>query len=140
MLKSYDLRVNATYALMQCFIDFTSRNSAVIKETREEAKLSVKTQAKFPISWKLDNSTFASINYKGYEAGYKSSEVSGQPHLYYDRTKPFEIRVPFYNQYEADAFIEKPKAYIVQGWWKIIELLKIDFLYKCKCTCVEKFM
>ena len=88
----------------------------------------------------MDNSTFASINYKGYEAGYKSSEVSGQPHLYYDRTKPFEIRVPFYNQYEADAFIEKPKAYIVQGWWKIIELLKmnkVEMTSLKKDTCIE---
>jgi hypothetical protein len=127
MLKPYVQRVNATYALMQCFIDFTSRNSAVIKETREQAKKAVKTQTQFPISWKLDKSKFATITYKGYTAGYKPSEVSGRPRLYYDRTKPFEIQVPFYNQYEAETFVQKPKAYIIpQGWWKVIELLKMN--------------
>src|SRR5687768_900877 len=50
MLKPYDQRVKATYALMQCFIDFTSKNSAVIKQTREQAKQAVKMQAQFPIS------------------------------------------------------------------------------------------
>ncbi|MEP7375842.1 MAG: M14 family metallopeptidase [Chitinophagaceae bacterium] len=127
MLKPYDQRVKATYALMQCFIDFTSRNSAIIKETRYQAKELVKTQEKFPINWKLDKSKFATITYEGYTAGYKPSEVSGQPRLYYDRTKPFKIQVPFYNQYEADTYIQKPIAYIIpQGWWKVIDLLKLN--------------
>jgi Zinc carboxypeptidase len=127
MLKPYDQRVNATYALMQCFIDFTSSHTTIIKETRERAKQSVKTQLKFPVSWKLDKSKFATITYKGYTAGYKPSEVSGQSRLFYDRTKPFEIQVPFYNQYEAEAYINKPIAYIIpQGWWKVVELLKLN--------------
>ena len=127
MLKPYDQRVKATYALMQCFIDFTSKNSDIIKQTREQAKQAVKTQDQFPISWKLDKSKFATITYKGYTAGYKPSEVSGHPRLYYDRSKPFEIQVPFYNQYEAQNFVQKPKAYIIpQGWWKVIDLLKLN--------------
>jgi hypothetical protein len=127
MLKPYDQRVKATYALMQCFIDFTSKNSAAIKQTRDAAKHSVKTQAQFPVSWKLDKSKFATITFKGYTAGYKPSEVSGHPRLYYDRSKPFEMQIPFYNQYEAQTFIQKPKAYVIpQGWWKVIDLLKLN--------------
>jgi len=136
MLKPYDQRVNATYALMQCFVDFTSSNSAIIKETREQAKQSVKSQSKFPISWKIDKSKFATITYKGYTAAYKPSEVSGHSRLYYDRTKPFEIKVPFYNHYEAEAYVDKPLAYIIpQGWWKIIELLKLN---KVQMTPLKK--
>jgi len=127
MLKPYDQRVNATYALMQCFIEFTSRNSITIKETRERARKAVKTQATFPIRWKLDKSKFTTITYRGYAAGYKASEVSGHSRLYYDRSRPFEIQVPFYNYYKAEDFVEKPKAYIIpQGWWKVIELLKLN--------------
>ena len=127
MLKPYDQRVKATYALMQCFIDFTSKNSAAIRQMRDAAKQAVKTQAQFPISWKLDRSKFTTLTYKGYTAGYKPSEVSGQPRLYYDRSKPFEIQVPFYNHYEAQDFIQKPKAYIIpQGWWKVVDLLKLN--------------
>ena len=127
MLKPYDQRVKATYALMQSFIEFTSRNSAAIRQTREQGKQAVKVQAEFPVSWKLDKSKFSHITYKGYTAGYKPSEVSGHPRLYYDRSKPFETEIPFYNYYEPTAYIKKPKAYIIpQGWWKVIELLKLN--------------
>ena len=127
MLKPYDQRVNATYALMQCFIDFTSRNSAAIKHTREQAKQVVKTQAKFPLTWKLDKSKATTLTYKGYTAGYKPSKVSGHPRLYYDRNKPFELKIPFYNQYEVQEYVDKPKAYIIpRGWWKVIDLLKLN--------------
>lgn len=141
MLKPYDQRVKATYALMQCFIDFTSKNSDIIKQTREQAKQAVKKQDQFPIRWKLDKSKFATITLKGYTAGYKPSEVSGHPRLYYDRSKPFEIQVPFYNQYEAQNFVQKPKAYIIpQGWWKVIDLLrlnKVEMIQLKKDTSIE---
>ena len=127
MLKPYEQRVKATYALMQSFIEFTSTNSATIRQTREQGKQAVKIQPEFPVSWKLDKSKFSHINYKGYTAGYKPSEVSGHPRLYYDRRKPFEKQIPFYNYYEPTAFVKKPKAYIIpQGWWKVIELLKLN--------------
>ena len=127
MLKPYDQRVKATYALMQCFIDFTSTNSARIKKLRNQTKESVKSAIEFPISWALDKSQFTTITYKGYTAGHKPSEVSGLPRLYYDRSKPFEKQVPFYNYYKPQTLIQKPKAYIIpQGWWKVIDLLKLN--------------
>jgi hypothetical protein len=127
MLKPYDQRVKATYALMQCFIQFTSENSAAIKELRDQAKQAVKTQTQFPISWALDRSQWKEVTYKGYESGRKPSDVSGLPRLYYDRTKPFEKQVKIYNYYAAKSFIQKPSAYIIpQGWWKVIDLLKIN--------------
>ena len=127
MLKSYDQRVKATYALMQCFIDFTSKNSEMISRLRNMTKDVEKTQKEFPISWSLDRSKSDTITYKGYTAGRKPSEVSGLPRLFYDRSKPFEKRVPFYNYYKIQTVIQKPLAYIIpQGWWKVIELLKLN--------------
>ena len=127
MLKPYDQRVKATYALMQSFIEFTSNNSDVIRNTRRKARENVKTQEQFPISWKLDKTKFATITYRGYMAAHKPSEVSGHPRLFYDRSKPYEKQIPFYNHYEAKDFIQKPEAYIIpQGWWKVIELLKLN--------------
>ncbi len=127
MLKPYEQRVKATYALMQCFIDFTEKNGARMKELKDQTIQAEKTQAEFPISWSLDKSQFATITYKGYTAGRKPSEVSGLPRLFYDRSKPFEKQVPFYNYYKVTNTIQKPKAYIIpQGWWKVIELLKLN--------------
>lgn len=127
MLKPYDQRVKATYALMQCFIDFTATHDKEIAGLRQQAKEKVKTQSLFPISWKLDKSQSATITFKGFVAGRKPSEVSGLPRLYYDRNQPFEKQVPFYNKYVAQQSISKPDAYIIpQGWWKVTDLLRIN--------------
>ncbi len=127
MLKPYDQRIKATYELMKTFIDFTSKNSAIIKQRREQTKQSVKKQSEFPINWALDRSQFDKRIYKGYTAGRKPSEVSGLTRLYYDRSKPYEKEIPFYNVYKPSVFIQKPKAYIIpQGWWRVIDLLKAN--------------
>ncbi|HMK25583.1 MAG TPA: hypothetical protein VK483_06080, partial [Chitinophagaceae bacterium] len=127
MLKPYDQRVKATYELMKCFIDFTDKNSSIIKQLRDKTKDITKTQTEFPISWSLDRSQSSKRIYKGYTSGRKSSDVSGLPRLYYDRSKPYEKEIPFYNFYNPKTIIQKPKAYIIpQGWWKVIELLKLN--------------
>lgn len=127
MLKAYDKRVMATYELMKSFIEFTSSNSDKIKSLRDLTKNAVKTQPEFPISWSLDRSKFKEVLYKGFESGRKPSEVSGLPRLYYDRNKPFEKTIPIFNYFPVKSVIQKPKAYIIpQGWWKVIELLKLN--------------
>jgi hypothetical protein len=127
MLKPYDQRVKSTYALMQSFIEFTSRNSTDIKRLRDETKKQVSLQASFPIAWSLDKSMFKEIMFKGYEAGRKPSEVSGLPRLYYDHNKPFEKKVKIFNYYPVKNEVSAPKDYIIpQGWWKVIELLKLN--------------
>lgn len=127
MLKPYDQRVKATYALMQCFIDFTAKNSETIKELRNQTKQSVKSMVEFPISWVLDKSQSKTITFKGYTAGRKPSEVSGLPRLFYDRSKPFEKQVPVYNYYKVQTTVKKPSAYIIpQGWWKAVDLLRLN--------------
>lgn len=127
MLKPYDQRVLATYKLMEAFIEFTSRNSDTIRKLREQTKLAVKLQNKFPISWSHDKKKYSVINFTGYKSNPKQSEISGLPRLYYDRTKPFEAKVKFYNFYQPQTFITKPSAYVIpKGWWKVIERLEVN--------------
>ncbi len=125
MLKPYHQRVKATYSMMESFIEFTAKNSEKIKSLREETVQAVKTAPQFPLSWTLDKSQYRQILYKGFEAGYKLSEISGLPRLFYDKSKPYEKIIPHYDHYVSGNFISRPKAYIIpQGWWKAIELLK----------------
>ncbi len=125
MLKPYKRRVEATYALMECFIRFTSEHSAKIRELREQTKTSVKTQEKFPLSWAPDMNQYELYTFKGYTAGYKPSKVSGLPRLYYDRTKPYEKKIRIFNTFLPGNFVSKPEAYIIpQGWWAVIGLLQ----------------
>ena len=127
MLKPYDQRVKSTYALMQSFIEFTSSNSATIKKLRDQTKNAVKTQTEFPVSWSIDRSKSDEVTFKGYEAGRKPSNISGQQRLYYDRTKPYEKKIKYFNYFNTKTSIKKPTAYIIpQGWWKVIDLLKLN--------------
>jgi Zinc carboxypeptidase len=127
MLKPYAQRVYATYKLMQSFIEFTSTNAATIKKLRAEQQQTYITQQQFPFGFTADKTKFSEINFKGYEAGRKPSNISGQPRLFYDRSKPFEKKVKFYNFFTPKTMIEKPTAYVIpQGWWKVIDLLKLN--------------
>jgi hypothetical protein len=127
MLKPYNQRVMATYALMECFIDFTSKNSEAIKQARQQQKQAAIAATEFPLGWTVDRSVSDERVYKGYQSGRKPSEVSGLPRLYYDRSKPYEKTVKFYNTYNPKTTVKKPLAYIIpQGWWKVIDLLKIN--------------
>jgi hypothetical protein len=127
MLKPYKQRVEATVALMKSFIEFTSAHGQEMIALREQTRKEQRTQASFPIAWKLDRTQFTHIEYKGYAAGYKPSGVSGLPRLYYDRAKPFDIQVPFYNVYKDTLAVERPRAYIIpQGWWKVIDRLQAN--------------
>ncbi|MEO5581273.1 MAG: M14 family metallopeptidase [Saprospiraceae bacterium] len=125
MLKPYNQRVKATYELMKSFIEFASGHAPAIKYARIQTRKTELNQKEFPLSWISDRSQFSKWLYKGYESTFKSSEVSGLPRLYYDRNKPFEKIIPFYNHYNPTMVTEKPEAYIIpQGWWKVIDLLK----------------
>lgn len=125
MLKPYKQRVDATYALMECFISFTSENSTQIKALREQTKQSVKTQQQFPLAWEPDMTRYDLFTFKGYTAGYRPSEVSGLPRLFYDRNKPYERQIKIYNHFKDANIVRKPEAYIIpQGWWAVTELLQ----------------
>ena len=127
MLKTYDQRVKSTYALEESFIAFAGKNALTIITLRNQTIQQSQSQAEFPIAWELDRSQSAQITFKGFTAGRKPSEVSGLPRLYYDRTKPYEKVVKFFNYYKPSVVIKKPVAYVIpQGWWKVIDLLKLN--------------
>jgi hypothetical protein len=112
---------------MQSFIEFTSVNSAKILALRRDTKTNQVAQAQFPIAWKWDKSQYQDVLFKGYEAAQKQSAVSDLQRLFYDRSKPIELKIPFYNVYVDTLSVAKPTAYIIpQGWWKVIERLKAN--------------
>ncbi len=127
MLKPYKQRVEATEALLKCFIEFTSTHNNEIKTLRDKAKRASIEATEFPVTWQLDNSTYQEYLFKGYRSGYKKSEISGLQRLYYDRASPYEKMVRIQNHYMPLSFVKKPAAYIIpQGWWKVIDLLQLN--------------
>lgn len=125
MLKPYPERVRATYEYMVSAINYTRKNTREIQKLMAENLNSVKPGTQYPIQWKLNDKKFQLIDFKGYEAGKKTSEVSGKPRLFYDRNKPFTRKVKFFNEYVPTKEIRVPNYYVIpKSENKVIEYLK----------------
>jgi hypothetical protein len=125
MLKPFDLRVKATYQYLLSVIDLTKKHGEIIKKLRQEAGEIIKNQQEFVLEWKLNPEKYEEISFNGYEAKMLTSEVSGKPRLFYDRTKPYTKNIKFFNVYEPKITIQKPDSYIIpQAWSKVIERLQ----------------
>jgi hypothetical protein len=127
MLKPYDKKVYATYDFMQHLINICQRDARQIGELIQRTNEQVKQQKTYALNWTLNEQKFEMIPFKGYEAGYKPSDISGLPRLYYDRSKPYTKNIKYFNTYKASLTADKPVAYVIpQAWGKIIDLFKLN--------------
>jgi hypothetical protein len=127
MLKSYEDRVKVTYEFMVETVKEANKNHKKIKELRSESWKKYAPGATYPVTWAVDMDKFEEIEFKGYEAAYKPSEVSGKDRLYYDRSKPFTKNIPFYDKLKNSKFITIPNYYIIpQAQHHVIERLQLN--------------
>lgn len=124
MLKPFGDRVQSVYHFMQAMIQLAARDKNKIQAQRAAAIAADRQVDSLAINWTLDFKQADTILFKGYEAGYKPSAISGLDRLYYDRSKPFTRPVPHYNYYQATAWAQVPEAYIIpQAYTEIIDRL-----------------
>ena len=125
MLKPYKDRVAATYEYMLSSIRYVEKNATEIRKKMDENIANLQPGNQYSLQWKLDEKQFQLIDFKGYEAGMKPSEVSGKPRLFYDRTKPFTRKVKFFDEYISTKKIAIPRYYVIpKSEYKVIEHLK----------------
>ena len=127
MLKPYKDRVKTTYEFMVTAINYMDANWEKIKQVRKENLNNFKAGKEYPLHWTIDSTKVSYMNFKGFEGGYKPSEISGKDRLYYDKSKPFTKKIPFYGDYKPTKFVMIPKYYLVpQSQWEVLELLKLN--------------
>lgn len=127
MLKTYQQRVESTYALMQTMLDFLDEKGDELVALREETKRTTSQQKEFEISWSVDTTKSTQLMFSGYEPTYVESEISVLMRLKYDRDQPFTKEVKFRDDYLADKVIAAPAYYIVpQQWRRVIKLLELN--------------
>ena len=125
MLKPFADRVWSTYAFMEVVLEFTHQHHAQLAKARQEAFERTRTKPEFVLDWRMDRETRDSLQFKGYTAKYKPSEVSGLPRLWYDRSEPIEITIPYYNTFEPSKTVKRPQAYIIpQAWENVLSRLE----------------
>ena len=125
MLKPYKTRVKQTYELLFSMFDFTEQNSTKIKELRKNAVKEILEKKTYPIAYKVNSENPSTFNFKGYEGNYINSEVTNGKRLFYDKNKPYQKQVNYYNNFTITKEVNIPKAYVIsKGWHIIIEQLK----------------
>ena len=125
MLKPYKDRVRATYRNMLSSIRYTEAHGKEMQKLMIQSLQEYQPGMEYPVQWKLDSTRYRLIEFKGYEAGKKRSEVSGKPRLFYDRTKPFTRKVKFYDAYIPAKKVRIPSFYVIpQSEHKVLEHLK----------------
>lgn len=127
MLKPYKPRVEGTYELMKSMIEITEEQNKVIADLRKDAWKAYKQKGEYPISWTVDTTQSSTLNFKGFEGEFITSEVTGAMRLKYDLTKPFTKEVKYLNYFKETQSVTIPEAYIIpQGWHNVIDLLKLN--------------
>lgn len=130
MLKPYDKRVDATYRYMLINLENIDKNYKKIKELRKENLKQYTAGKQYPIRWKVDSTKYSTMDFKGFEAGYKPSGISGQKRLYYDRNKPFTKKIKLFNTYVPTGFVNIPRYYVIpQSEYRVIEELKRNHIH-----------
>jgi len=127
MLKPFDQRLKATYSFMKACINEVHENADKIGLLRKEATAFNQAKNEWTLQWKMDTAKHDLIDFKGYEAGHKPSLLTGAPRLYYDKSKPYNKKVPYFNYFKSDISVKTPDYYIVpQTCQKAVELLKMN--------------
>lgn len=125
MLKPYADRVKATYEYMLSSLEYVGKNRSEMQKKMAESAAELRPGKKYTLRWKLNENKHRLLDFKGYEARQKRSAVSGTPRLYYDRTKPFNRKVKFFDEYSSELQVTVPRYYVVpKSERTVIEHLK----------------
>ncbi|HUJ47947.1 MAG TPA: M14 family metallopeptidase [Rhizomicrobium sp.] len=143
MLKSYAVRVQATYDLVSLLLDYAGQHGAELVKANAEADATTIARAKSPaaevaITYKPDPAT-TDYALKGYAYTVTHSDVSGGNWIQYDPKTPKTYTIPNANGLLPDISITPPVAYVVPAQWTdVIARLEAHGLRMERLSCSVK--
>lgn len=127
MLKPFNDRVMATRQFLETITEYAASNHREIIDLKINADSLTKSREVALYNWKITEKA-DSIDFPGFKASKeKTSKVTGQKTLRYDRSAPYRKRIPYYAYHEAESEYQIPEYYILSGaWTEVIELLNLN--------------
>ncbi|HEX7816977.1 M14 family metallopeptidase [Dyella sp.] len=121
MLKSYQVRVRATYDLVELLLQDIGRDPASLLAVNRHADDAViaragQAQASVPITFKPDPQA-TPFQLKGYAFSLSHSDISDSTWIQYDPRKPQTYTIDNRNGLLPDITITPPAAYAVPAQW-----------------------
>jgi len=124
---NYPDRVHSVYHFKKALVTFTNEHSDRIGKLRKEADKFTSKQKEFVLQWDVDSTRFRMIRYKGYEGETGISPVTGLPRFGFNREKPYDTIIPYYERHIPVKTVKAPEYYILpQAWEEVVERLSIN--------------
>lgn len=124
MLKPFAQRVQSTYAFLCASAEYMASHNHELLQLKKDADRHTQEQEIFELRWELDTTQWRMIPFKGFKPVYEDSKVSEQRRLRYDRKKPVDMQIRYYDTYVATREVKKPSGYIFsQAWSDVIDRL-----------------
>lgn len=125
MLKAFPERVEATRAFLEVSREFLNANSRKVLVYRNMFRAWVKDATWIPLRYEIDKSEDRRITFMGYEAYRAQSPITGEMQLYYDRTKPYEKKISYYDKFTTTYTAVKPRTFVIPfAYRKLAEKLE----------------
>lgn len=126
MLKPFPERVQATKLFMEGTISWMCEKGVELEDAKSQDVNSLKKAEYFKYNYKLTDKK-KSIEFKGFEAEYLKSEVTGLDRLFYNREKPWTKQIDFFNEYQPQDSIRIPKEiYLSTSCYKVVDKLRMN--------------
>lgn len=118
MLKSYEVRVRATYDLVVATLDYVNAHAGTLRKAVTQADADTVAQAgrELPILFK-NSETSVPFTLKGYAFKQEKSDISGDTWVTYDPHTPKTYEIPFFRDLVATESVRLPAAYAIPPQW-----------------------
>ncbi|WP_127844673.1 M14 family metallopeptidase [Psychroflexus aestuariivivens] len=125
MLKPYNKRVEGTLSMLKSIIEISDKHQKEIQNLRQDRFEKLVEAEYYPINFKVDSTQNTTLNFLGYEVEKLKSEVTGLDRIKFNREKPYNKEIKYYNSFKPTDSVKIPKSYVIpQQWTSVIELLK----------------
>lgn len=127
MLKPFPARVLATYTLLGTLLEFAGVQSEKLVRTKQEQLAWMQEQTRYSSNFTVDRSVHKDLLFKGFELELIPSKLGDYQRHYYNRKRPFERMIPYYDSCKSTLELEIPKYVLIpQQWSRVIERLQAN--------------
>ncbi|HEY0229603.1 MAG TPA: M14 family metallopeptidase [Dokdonella sp.] len=127
MLKSYAMRVHATYDLIAATLAYLDRHPGELRKVVTQADAQTAARAPgstLPLTFRTSEQSVP-FTLKGYAFTQTASAISGDSWVRYEPAKPKTYVVPFFRDLVAAESVRVPAAYLIPAAWpQIVDKLR----------------
>jgi hypothetical protein len=119
MLKSYEVRVRATYDLVVATLEYVNAHAGTLRKAVTQADADTVAHAsgsELPILFRTTE-TPVTFMLKGYAFKQQKSDISGDTWVTYDPHAPKTYEIPFYRDLVTAESVRLPAAYAIAPVW-----------------------